>query len=325
MEMNVAVCPNNTFTMPCTVLLCSLLENNKNVDSINIYVLIDNSFKNENKTILRELVLRYENACIHFNCIKEEWLKEISIGKASLVQIPIVTFFRLFIGEILPNNIERVLYLDSDMIIRKNLDELYRTNLENKAVGAVIDTFNYNIDMYNNLHYKPSLGYFNAGMLLINLKYWREHDVLKRCLEFIKNYPERMKYLDQDVLNYVLCAEKVFVPLTYNAQTSFFLKRPPVSWELESELKDLIKDPCILHYVGSYKPWQKEYNLAHPYKSEFFKYKSLTSWANTPLMKSSKRISYKEKIKCLTYNVLRKIGILSTPVKINPFVTKNDE
>ncbi len=319
--MNIVVCPNDYFTMPCTVMLCSLLENNRDVNHIMIHVLVDGTFQEGNKNIIKGQLSRYNNASVHFYCIKEDWLKGITIGEASLVQIPIVTFFRLFMSEIFPEEVEKVLYLDSDMIVRKSLKGLYQTNLENKAVAAVIDTFNYKIDIYNNLRYKPALGYFNAGMLLVNLKYWREHNVLGRCIDFIKNYPERMKYLDQDVLNYVLCEEKIFVPLTYNAQTSFFLKTPPISWELDEELKELVKDPCIIHYVGSYKPWQKEYNLPHPYKADFFKYQLLTCWANSPLMKSTKKISNREKVKSLFYNILRKIGLLSAPRNTNPFRT----
>lgn len=317
--MNIVVCPNNYFTMPCTVLLCSLLENNRDVSRIKIHVLVDASFEEENKRIIKEQILLYENASVQFYCMKEDWLKGITIGKASLVEIPIVTFFRLFMSKIFPEEVEKVLYLDSDMIVRKSLKGLYQTNLENKAVAAVIDTFNYKIDIYNNLRYKPTLGYFNAGMLLVNLKYCREHNVLERCIDFIKNYPERMKYLDQDVLNYVLREEKLFVPLTYNAQTSFFLQTPPVSWELDDELEELVNDPCIIHYVGSYKPWQKEYNLLHPYKDEFFKYQSLTRWANSHLVKSTKKISNREKVKSIFCRALQKIGILSVPKNTNPF------
>lgn len=170
-HMNIVVCPNNYFTMPCTVLLCSLLENNRDVNYIMIHVLVDGTFQERNKNIIKEQISRYRNASVHFYCIKEDWLKGISIGEASLVQIPIVTFFRLFMSEIFPEEVEKVLYLDSDMIVRKSLKGLYQTNLENKAVAAVIDTFNYKIDIYNNLRYKPALGYFNAGMLLVNLKY----------------------------------------------------------------------------------------------------------------------------------------------------------
>ena len=107
--MNIVVCPNNYFIMPCTVLLCSLLENNRDVSRIKIHVLVDASFEEENKRIIKEQILLYENASVQFYCMKEDWLKGITIGKASLVEIPIVTFFRLFMSKIFPEEVEKVL------------------------------------------------------------------------------------------------------------------------------------------------------------------------------------------------------------------------
>ena len=74
--------------------------------------------------------------------------------------------------------------------------------------------------------YSPSLGYFNAGVLLVNLRYWRENNLSESFFEIINKYPERLRYHDQDVLNIVLKEIKLTLPLKYNVQHGYFFKDP---------------------------------------------------------------------------------------------------
>lgn len=312
--MHIIVCPDNSYTMPCGVMLCSLFENNK-AEDICIHVITSDIYTQDNKNLLIDIANKYGQAML-FHTIDDRVLSNIPLGQDFQVKIPIVTLYRIFIADLISSDIDKVLYLDSDIIVSGSLTSLYKTNVDKYAVGAVIDTYNNNILVYNNLRYPPSVGYFNAGVLLINLSYWRDKDVNNRCMEFANNNPERLKFLDQDILNYVLRDEKLWLPIRYNVQTHFLYKEPNISWEYEDELQEATSKPVVLHFTGSHKPWFIGYN--HPYRNEFFKYRNLTVWANDPLTKSV--FSSKDRIKSILNNILYKLGLKSRPVNRNPFI-----
>ena len=94
------------------------------------------------------------------------------------------------------------------------------------AAGVIPDMSIDDIRIYNRLQYSPSLGYFNAGVLLVNLRYWRENNLSESFFEIINKYPERLRYHDQDVLNIVLKEIKLTLPLKYNVQHGYFLQGP---------------------------------------------------------------------------------------------------
>ena len=209
--------------------------------------------------------------------------------------ITISAYYRLLLTELLPNNIDKVIYLDSDIIVRHSLEDMYRTDIENIAVAVVPDMDEGSIQKFNYLRYEQRLGYFNSGVLLINLKYWRKHNLLNEYIIFATQYPERLKFHDQDVLNYVLRESKKVLPLKYNVQDGFFKKNPNMSWVYEDELREAINEPYVVHFTcGRNKPWIKGCEV--PYKEEFFKYRDFTKWKNDPL-KGSFKIRIKQFIK----------------------------
>ena len=201
--------------------------------------------------------------------------------------------------------------MDGDIIVKHSLIEMYETNIDNIALAAVPDRDEGQIYLYNNLRYEQSLGYFNAGVLLINLKYWRQYNLLQEFIEFATKYPERIKFHDQDILNYVLRNNKKKLSLKYNVQDGFFKKVPNISWEYEDELMEAINNPYVIHFTcgGINKPWCKGCNV--PYKEQFFKYRNLTKWSNQPLQKVS--LPYKTRIKQYIKNILILLGVMKTP------------
>jgi lipopolysaccharide biosynthesis glycosyltransferase len=220
---------------------------------------------------------------------------------------PRQTFYRLLMSDILPPTVDKILYLDGDIIVRKSLKNLWNINLEDKAIGAVPDALSGIIEYYNRLHYSSVLGYDNAGVLLVNLKYWREHNLVQQFIEFMKNHKSWIVLNDQDVLNYVTKNIKVHIPLIYNVQAMFLYKKEYMNFSIyqyQDELKEAQVDPAILHYSGC-APWKE--NCPHPYKDEFFKYKAQTIWRDFPLIKV--RVTFKNKIKELLRKVLTPFGI----------------
>lgn len=308
--MNIVCCTDHNYIMPTGVMICSACVNHKDCVIV-FHVVCNDDVTEEDKEDLKNIVYQYHHK-IEFYTIDIEFPEYFTIGeKGQPKHITIATYYRLFLAELLPNYIDKVIYLDGDIVVKRSLNEMWNINIEDVALAVVPDRDEGQIYLYNNLRYEQSLGYFNAGVLLINLKYWREHHLLNYFIDFATRYPERIKFHDQDVLNFVLRKNKKKLPLKYNVQDGFFKKVPNISWEYEKDLKEAINDPFIVHFTcgGANKPWYK--GCMVPYKEEFFKYRNLTKWKNKPL----KKITYsnKTRIKLFIKKTLILLGVMKKP------------
>ncbi|KAA6342559.1 General stress protein A [termite gut metagenome] len=262
---------DNNFVQHCGVLMTSVFENNKE-EEITFHILTD-GLTQKNQLLLEQVTSSYKQQ-IHVYCIDRSILKDCPIRRGDHVSL--ATYFRILIPFILPNSLHKVLYLDCDIIVRKSIKDLWNYDISNKPIGAVYDMVIEDIRHYNRLCYNRELGYFNAGVLLINLDYWRDKDISNKLLRYIDQYPERIKWWDQDALNGVLIKDTVILPFKYNMQDSFFRKDPMLRKEFLIEINRYLSDPIILHYSTSNKPWFK--GNFHPLKGEYFKYLALTPW-----------------------------------------------
>ena len=237
------------------------------------------------------------------------------IGQVKCDYITKATYYRLFIDRMLNSDIDKVLYLDSDIVVDKSLETLWNSNISNYAVGCVTDMSEAKHD-YNRLDFDPKLGYFNAGVLLINLKYWRDHHIIDEFVNIIINHPEMIEQHDQDVLNIVLCKNKFTLPLTYNVQNGFLFK--PEYLELDEkkykmDLEQAVQNPVIIHYTAVIKPWHLECN--HPLRKRWFKYRNLTMWKKCRIKR--KRSIIRTKIG----NLLRKYHLRpQIPKEVNKYI-----
>lgn len=208
----------------------------------------------------------------------------------------VANYFRLMAPSLLPASIDRVLYLDADLIVRKDLTQLWRHDMGTAPVAAVFNPSNG--QSVRKLGIQPE-DYFNSGVMLLDLRRWRETNLGTRVLQFIGSQPDRITYWDQDGLNGVLRGDWSRLPATWNAMHSFFLEE-----ELRAAYLDEIRDPAIVHFSGQgLKPWQ--YALRHPFKDEYRKYRRQTPWPRY-------REDGKPPISAMTLAYLRRIGVLRT-------------
>lgn len=303
--MDIVICTDNNYVMPSGVLFCSICENNRQED-ITFHVIADQSFSDENRQALSNIVKKYEKK-IYFYQIDPSIFTSFPVGrKDQPIHITLAAYYRLYLTELLPKDLNKVLYLDGDIIVRGNLKDLWNTDIENYAVGVVPDLHEGSISNYNRLRYSPTLGYFNSGVLLINLLYWRKNNILNSFLSYVENNHQALKYHDQDILNFIFRNQKLRLPIKYNLQNEMLFKEPDISWEYEDELNEAIQNPIILHFTSRLKPWNR--GCDHPYKNEFFKYQKMTQWKDMPLQRRNK-----PSIKGFILKILQKIKLLPTP------------
>lgn len=289
--MDIVCCLDNNYVMPCGVLLCSICENNKD-ELICFHLIINGVLKEERKHSLWEIVARY-NQQVVFYTINDKLLSICPIGKKGQpIHITLAAYTRLFVTEVLPTHLNKVLYLDCDIIVRNSLKALWNTNLEGYAVGAVPDLGTDLPYHYNRLKYPFSFGYFNSGVLLINLSYWRNSNLVGEYVKYVKEHSNQLKYHDQDILNAVLYNKKKELPYKYNVLTGFLYRElPNLSWEKWEDIHNAARNACILHFAGM-QPWYKECD--NPYKEEFIKYWKLTKWK---VSLKHARMGYKNRVK----------------------------
>lgn len=277
--MNILLSTDNNYVMPTGVLMHSISINNKDVL---YYILVDEYFSNDSRDALTEIAIQYGNN-ISFFPVKMEMLKSLPFGREDQPKhVSMATYYRLFISEILPKEVHKIIYLDGDMIVRHSLEELWNIDLTNYAVGVVHD--NDEEKHSARLPYTAEEGYFNAGMLLINLDYWREKNCFSTFMNFVENNQDIIKLHDQDVLNTIFHDKKKWLPMTYNFQTSYVLI--PSWYECperdKEEAEKTMLNPTIIHFASNDKPWK--ITCFHPYTAVWRYYWRRSQWRNERLI-----------------------------------------
>ena len=267
--MDIVFTIDEKFTRFCAVAIASLLKHNK-TEEICFHIVTDN-LTEKSKTILSELA-KQSGACTYFYHVPKEKTEGYQV-KAMSHRISLATFYRCMLPSLLPSQLSKAIYLDSDILVLDSIKEIWNTDLNNIAIAGIEEARSKEDKHCDRLGYAPSYRYINAGVLLINLDYWREHKVDKQCVEYFQTYPERILFNDQDLLNVVLHKDKVFVPLKWNMQDGFYrygIDKKVADW---NSFREELLHPVILHYTNK-KPWN--YDSMHPLRSEYYKYLDLS-------------------------------------------------
>lgn len=300
-KINIVACPDKDFVMPTGLMMYSVCVNNLDVD-IDFHIIIDESVTKDDQQDLMDSICMFEGKKVLFYHFENK--SGIIFPIISESHLTLSAYYRLYLTDILPSSINKVLYLDGDVIIRHSLKELWDMDLSDFALAAVPDMRVGTIDRYDVLGYSKSLGYFNSGVLLINLAYWRQHQVTKLFNEFIRNRSEAILHYDQDVLNYIFREQKMTLPIKFNFQHGFLWKNPQYDWsKYGEEVIEARKDPVIVHFTGA-KPWRPSYD-PNPFRSTFLKYQKMTRWEGLTIDLRP----YPMKIRHFFGNILRRMRI----------------
>lgn len=149
-------------------------------------------------------------------------------------------YYRLLLPQIV-TGVERLLYLDSDMLVMGDVSPLFDLDMEGKALGFVVDgklAWALERDFFLSLGLRPDDPGFNTGTMLINLPEWYRQNCRERIFSFCQRHRDQLMTADQTALLALFSRDCVHLDTTYNA-------REPNS------------DTRVLHYIGLPKPWDK--------------------------------------------------------------------
>lgn len=186
-------------------------------------------------------------------------------GVALPAHLPPATLFRLVVGDLLPDDVQRVVYLDIDVLIREDPSPLFDAPVG--VLAAARDVYRPWVGgrpliPWSELEVDPATSYFNAGVLAIDLQAWRSADVANRCLELLRSH--FLEYSDQDALNLVLAGEWDELDPRWNLQSDAFLSQS-LGWVVSdrARLQAAVDDAAIVHFTGADKPWSSEPTTAY--------------------------------------------------------------
>jgi len=187
--------------------------------------------------------------------------------------VSLATYYRLVIPALLPRSESKVLYLDVDLIVRAPLSDLYDTDISEYGAAAVHEP--HGIFYFEALSLPSQFHYFNAGVLLINLDYWRTRRIAEIALDFARSRPELLRCWDQCALNHALSGQVLFLGYEWNYQPGW---RGSNESKMSGYCDRSHMNPKIVHFAGPFKPWH--FMSDQEYKDEYWAHLSNTPWSD---------------------------------------------
>lgn len=310
MQLNVLYGCDDNYAPYTGISLLSLFENNKDIEEITIYLAAMN-FSEVNLSKFRRLAEQYGRKLVILDTERaQEYMKTYQCKgwNGSLA-----TWLRFFVLEQIPEDVNRLLWIDSDTIVNGSLRDLIEIPLEGYPVAAVCDSVCY-WERFR-LGIAKSEPYFNAGVILFNLPVWQGNDVLGKMMEHLEKYVQYYKANDQDLLNDFFKGQILKLPMRYNLQ-GFQLGYPirtyfsVYHWDesayyTQDEAQSAVAQPCIIHFfrfLGDY-PWQQGKNY-HPVRERYLRWQARSPWKEHP--GAPKRTDAVFKVEKFLYRLLPK-------------------
>jgi lipopolysaccharide biosynthesis glycosyltransferase len=271
---------NENYAMPLEAMIASLLNNFKSYKKIEVFIL-----ESEVSVQTKERIKRhFGDPRINITWIKIDLVdfKDMNITG----HITVESYFRLLIPKILPGHIEKVIYLDCDLIVDEDIGKLWDIEIKDNYLLAVPEMHRDSlyasspcgIKAYKELGIDPSCRLYNSGVLVINVKKWRQDNIANRIMDYLVRYKEHILWNDQDGMNAILAGKYLKLDPRWNLLTQLLYEYN--SWKAspldKNTYKRAVKSPYIIHFNTNSKPWQK--GDIHPYKDLFFHYLDMTSW-----------------------------------------------
>jgi lipopolysaccharide biosynthesis glycosyltransferase len=192
-------------------------------------------------------------------------------GYSTCPYISQATFARLLIPEVLPASVSRIIYLDADLLVLKDLRTLWNIDLDGYPVGAVLDGLDGRLKAGDpSLADMPSVrDYFNAGVLLIDVRRWRQERISERAIAYLTRNP-RSPLSDQDALNVACDGAWKQLESKWNFQNHYTVRIAEMSHN---------DRPAIVHFVTRLKPWHP--SVLSPNASFYDSFRARTMFRRT--------------------------------------------
>jgi len=272
-NINILIGCNIKYAPYYGVMLTSLFMNNLG-SCFDIFLLTDKTWPEKETKQFKKLTKKY-NSRFFVYFVGEEIFQKFPL--AGHVDKP--TYYKLIAPQILPDDIHKILYMDGDIIVNGDIRPLWNTKLTGKAFAGVYDQAFVIPQYYDRIGYDKKYGYYNFGLILFNFDYMRDNNISELAIEYVNDNPERILWMDQDVLNPLLCGKGIKLPLMWNFQIQYTFNN---YWSLfdetiKNDIFNQYSKAVIIHYNGPVKPWSYRY-YGCPFRKEWLFYMHKSMW-----------------------------------------------
>ena len=250
-------------------------------DRVRLFIM-DCGITEENKQRLLKQTSGFDNAEMVFFDI-ENRLNDIVPQKKTSWNRAI--YGRLFLTDLLQlySDIDRIIYLDCDLLMDRPVTELFTMPMDGKCIAGVSD--GEDIPRKKALGIDPQYTYINSGVLVIDTARWVELDASNRIIQYINSFPDALVYPDQDGINYVLCDEIKVIKPVYNMMWMLCPRDIPKMIAADKgylysaeETDDALYHGKIYHFAG--RSMWSFYGITPVHAIKFKKYRRLCDWRN---------------------------------------------
>ncbi|GHU41386.1 hypothetical protein FACS1894111_03600 [Clostridia bacterium] len=236
----------------CGVAISSLIKNASRSNTYEVFVFFD---KLSGLSIYKLERLSTDHVKVVCCCIHEQ-ITNLKVSEYN--HLTIASAYRLVIPNVLPQ-FEKVLYLDSDIVVNADVADLYNIDIGTNILGAVRGYNDDDKNVWGYNHITKTLGinrdsFFNAGILIINTKEFINNSVAQKCFSLLSNRQD-LYFMDQCALN-IVCEGKVhFLPHKWNHEWLYLFSANNSLLPNSREEFEACANPAIIHYDGVEKPW----------------------------------------------------------------------
>lgn len=287
--INIVLASDDNYAQHVAVLAASVLSNTK--AKVNIHLLSD-AVSKERLTLINNTVQSRGSTLRVYDMSSYDCFDNLftsgHISKAA--------YFRLDIANILPEEVNKVIYMDVDLLVLQDIAELWQYDLQGRPLAAVPD---YGImaskrlmkQKQNVIGLPTDSLYFNSGVVIMDLEQWRKYDYAKQVIDLaaVGNLPHH----DQDALNKVFVENWMALPLKWNVIPPVFnlFSKILLNGDLRKNAIAARKDKAILHFAGRYKPW--EFDSHKGFNDAYYYYLKKTKFADVKMPQPGKNMKGK--------------------------------
>lgn len=242
-NLNIAFCLDDNYVKPATAVIKSVQKNNSSLKK-KIYIVYTKISKASIETLEKctddstDIIFRKADVSI------ENVGPKNHVSSAAFIKIELVRVLA---------DLDRVLYLDGDIVVTGSLSELTELRLDNYYLAAVENPF---FQRHDELEVAKNYFYFNSGMMVLNLKFMRENDFYSKAHCVIKDKAEKLMFHDQDVFNLATHGKVLQLPIEFNFQTFYLRKIHKFDRVRRREVLSDYRRTKIMHYSSGIKPWK---------------------------------------------------------------------
>jgi lipopolysaccharide biosynthesis glycosyltransferase len=251
--LHVVMCADSRFVVPLAVALRSINDSQSEAGTVLVTVL-SIGISVEDRARLTESISRIDVSFVDVDALIPE---DVPFSKARLTR---ATYGRLFAADAVGPGIDRLLYLDTDVLVRDDLRALADFDFNGHPIAATRDVsqpvLSVGFPAWRELGMSPSTPYYNAGVLLIDVQAWHARGIRAAALDFLYQHGDRCRYADQDGLNAALRGDFARLPARWNQDAAFRHPRHLAYAFLDqAEVEAAERAPAIIHFTGAIKPW----------------------------------------------------------------------